>query len=75
VEEQKVSLSKAPFIDRSRCTDCESCINLCPQIFKRNEETGCIEVADLPDYTEEAVQEVIAMCPGDCITFPDHDGG
>lgn len=72
MEERKVSTSIAPLIDRSQCTDCESCINLCPQIFKRNEETGCIEIADLPEYPEKAIREVMTMCPGECIDFPDH---
>ncbi len=74
MEERKVPVKKAPVIDRSECTDCESCINLCPQIFKRNKETGCIDVVDLPDYPDEALRGVIAMCPGDCISFPAPDG-
>jgi ferredoxin len=69
VEEPKVPVKKEPVIDRSECTDCESCINLCPQIFKKNKETGCIEVVDLPEYPDDALREVMAMCPGDCITF------
>lgn len=62
-------MSKAPYIDRSDCTDCESCIDLLPHIFARNKETGCIEVAELPEYPEEAVQEVMVICPGDCISW------
>jgi hypothetical protein len=44
----KRTMNKVPDIDRWECTDCESCVNLLPDIFKRNEETGCIEVADVP---------------------------
>jgi ferredoxin len=69
MEKQKVPMSKTLFIDRSDCTDCESCIDLYPQIFRRNKETRCIEVADLPEYPEEAVEEVMAVCPGDCINW------
>jgi len=37
--------------------------------FKRNEETGHIEVIDLSEYPDEEIQEVISMCPAECITW------
>ncbi len=60
-------MKKIPVIDLSECTDCDSCLEICPAVFKRNEETGHIEVIDLPQYPEEKVQEAISMCPADCI--------
>ncbi len=63
------TLKKSPVIDRSECTDCESCISLRPDIFKRNSETGCIEVAELPKYPKGEIEQVMSMCPGDCITW------
>ena len=62
-------LKKNPVIDRSECTDCESCISLRPDIFKRNQETGCIEVAELSDYPKQEIEQVMSMCPGACITW------
>jgi ferredoxin len=62
-------MKKIPSIDLSRCTDCESCLEICQKAFKRNEETGLIEVVEFPEYTEEEVQEAINMCPADCITW------
>lgn len=62
-------MQRAPVIDLSACTDCESCLEVCPEIFKRNQATGLIEVADLPDYSEEKVQEAIALCPAECISW------
>ena len=62
-------MTKMPAIDLSECNDCESCIELCPDVFRRNGETGQIEVADLSGYPEEKIREVISMCPQDCITF------
>ena len=62
-------LKKNPVIDLAECTDCESCISLLPDIFKRNQETGCIEVVELSDYPEAEIEQVMSMCPGDCITW------
>ena len=69
MEEGQIPLQGAPVIDLSGCTDCESCLEICPEVFKRNQETGLIEIADLPDYPEEKVQEAIAVCPGACISW------
>jgi ferredoxin len=63
------TLKNTPVIDRAECTDCESCISLLPDIFKRNPETGCIEVVELPDYPENEIAQVMSMCPGDCIAW------
>jgi len=60
---------KIPVIDLAECTDCESCISLQPDVFKRNPDTGRIEVEDLPDYPENEIEQVMSMCPGDCITW------
>jgi ferredoxin len=71
-ETNKEHAVKSPVIDRSECTDCESCISLRPDVFKRNQETGCIEVAELHDYPKEEIEQVMSMCPGDCITWQGH---
>ena len=62
-------MKKIPVIDIRRCTECESCLEMCPEVFKRNSETGIIEVADLDDYPEELVDQVINSCPADCISW------
>ncbi len=58
-----------PVIDMYKCTDCESCVVVCPDVFKRNSDTGYIEVIDLAEHPVEAVEEAINICPADCITW------
>jgi ferredoxin len=62
-------MKKIPTIDLSSCTDCESCVEVCPEVFGRNPETGLIEVVDLSEYPEGDIHEALAMCPADCITW------
>ena len=59
----------APVIDISECSDCESCVELCPSVFRINEETGIIEAVELSQYPEEEIREAISCCPKDCITW------
>jgi ferredoxin len=57
---------RIPVIDLGECSECDACVELCPTVFRRN-DTGLIEVIDLPDYPEEEVDECIKNCPCDCI--------
>jgi ferredoxin len=59
---------KIPSVDRTECTDCEICLEMAPMVFRRN-DSGLIEVVDLPEYPEEEVDEVIKNCPCDCIAW------
>lgn len=69
MEVKKDTLRRVPVIDLSRCTDCDSCLEICPTIFKRNDETGIIEVVELSEYPEDDVHEAMSVCPTDCITW------
>jgi len=61
--------NKAPIIDIGKCTDCESCIEVAPNIFQRNRDTDFIEVVDLSKYPEEDILKAMSVCPVDCITW------
>ena len=62
-------MTKIPFIDVSRCTDCGSCLEICPEVFRKNGQTGLIEVHDTSGCSEEKIQEAINICPADCILW------
>ncbi|MBW2063484.1 MAG: ferredoxin [Deltaproteobacteria bacterium] len=62
-------VKKIPVIDLSRCNDCQSCIELCPGVFRKNQETGTIEMADFSEYPEDDDDKAISMCPEECISW------
>ena len=59
---------KKPIVELSDCVLCEVCLESCPAVFKLN-DAGFIEVADLSEYPEDEVDEVIKYCPADCIRW------
>lgn len=58
-----------PVIDLGRCSRCRGCIEIAPEVFRYNAETGLIEVVDLLVYPAETVDEAIKNCPEDCISW------
>jgi ferredoxin len=69
VEKKENETGMIPVIDMGECTDCGSCLEVCPEVFQRNSETGYIEVIYFNKYPEDCVQEAISVCPADCITW------
>ena len=59
---------KKPDIDFGDCTMCMGCIELCPEVFVYN-DAGYIEINDLEEYPVRDIDDVIMLCPGDCITW------
>ncbi len=59
-------ISKVPVVELADCTLCGGCMEVCPRVFRLN-DAGYVEVAELPCYPKEEVDEAIMICPGDCI--------
>lgn len=62
-------MKKILIIDLGSCSECQGCIEVAPEIFRYNEITGCMEVVDLNEYSEEKVREAMKNCPKDCIKW------
>lgn len=62
---------KMPVVDIVACTLCMGCVEVCPQVFRLNEDLGYIEVVEMAAYPETQVDEAIKYCPEDCITWED----
>jgi ferredoxin len=59
---------RAPVVELSDCILCGLCADVSPSVFRIN-EAGYIEVADLPDYPEDEIDEAIKNCPASCISW------
>jgi len=62
-------MRQVPVIDIRECSDCGTCLELCPAVFRRNDVPGFIEILELPEYPEDEIREAISCCPRDCITW------
>lgn len=66
---QKVGVKAFPVIDLGRCSRCDGCIEIAPEVFYYNRETGLIEVVEMQEYPVDKVDEAIKNCPEDCISW------
>ncbi len=60
-----------PVVDIVACTLCMGCVEVCPQVFRLNDDLGYIEVVDMDIYPQAEVDEAIKYCPEDCIAWED----
>ena len=59
---------KHPVVDMSACTLCMSCVEVCPEVFSKN-DADFIVVADMDTYPQACVEEAIKYCPEDVISW------
>ena len=62
-------MGKKVILDEDECVGCEACVELCPEIFKFNDETEKAEVIMPEGGDEDCIEEAIATCPVECISW------
>ncbi len=55
------------YIDEEECIGCGTCEDLCPEVFRLNEETDKAEVIKPEGGPEDQIEEAIESCPVECI--------
>ena len=61
-------MAKTVEIDQDECLGCEACVEVCPDVFGFNDD----EIAFVIEGKEagaDCVDEAIASCPAECITW------
>ena len=62
-------MGKKVVIDDDECVGCQSCVELCPDVFGFNEETEKAEVLQAEGGDEDCIDEAIESCPVECIDW------
>ncbi len=62
-------MAKQVEIDAEECIGCETCVELCPDIFAFDEDTDKAVVIQAEGGNEDCVEEAISSCPGECISY------
>ncbi len=58
-------------IDADECIGCESCVEICPEVFAFDENEEKAYVIQEEGGPEEQIQEAMDSCPVECIHWED----
>jgi len=62
-------MAKHVVIDAEDCTGCETCVELCEDVFTFNEDEEKAEVILPEGGPEDCIEEAIQSCPVECIRW------
>ncbi|MDP2647494.1 MAG: ferredoxin [Desulfobacterales bacterium] len=60
-------MSMQVYIDEEQCIGCGSCEEICPEVFKLDEEGEKAEVIMPEGGPEDLIEEAMETCPVECI--------
>ncbi len=60
-------MAKKVHIDEDECIGCGSCEEICPEVFKLDEETDIVSVIKPEGGSEGLIEEAMETCPVECI--------
>ncbi len=56
-------------IDEDECIGCETCVELCPDVFAFNADSNKAIVITPERGDENCIEEAVTSCPVTCITY------
>lgn len=62
-------MAKQVVIDTDECIGCETCVELCPEIFAFDEDAEKAHVIKAEGGDEDCINEAVGSCPAGCITY------
>jgi ferredoxin len=67
------TMARRVVIDADECIGCESCVELCAEVFAFNEDEEKAEVIMPEGGPEDCIEESIETCPVECISWEESD--
>jgi len=58
-------------VDHVSCIGCGACAELCPDVFAMDDRTGKARVIIFEAIDKGCIEEAIAICPAECISWID----
>lgn len=62
-------MSKQVQIDQEECIGCETCVELCKDIFAFNVDDNKAYVILEEGGDEDCIEEAMGSCPAECISY------
>jgi len=62
-------MAKRVLLDKDECVACGTCVEICPEVFKMDEENDTVKVILESGGPEDLIQEAIDSCPVQCISI------
>jgi ferredoxin len=62
-------MAKRVVIDEDECVGCESCTDLCPDVFEFDQDAEKAKVVKPQGGDEACIDEAIDTCPTECISW------
>lgn len=62
-------MSRKVVIDQEECIGCESCQEICPEVFQVDPDTEKARVIKPEGGPEDLIEEAMSSCPVSCIRW------
>jgi len=62
-------MAKKVIIEAEECVACGTCVEICPEVFKMDDDDEVAEVIMDTGGPEDLVQEAMDSCPVQCIQW------
>lgn len=58
-------------IDKELCSGDEICVDICPEVFKMEDDVAVVQMETVPEDLKERCREAVDECPSEAITVED----